>query len=117
MSTLITREEALRISSDTLRTAERERTEASAIEIESHGKRVHRLKVWPEYFQALNDLKKNFEVRKNDRDYRVGDCLILQEWDPVTELYSGDWIEAEVSYILHGGQFGIAEGYCVMAMA
>jgi Domain of unknown function (DUF3850) len=44
--------------------------------------RVHELKTWPEFFDRLIDGSKNFEIRKNDRGYRVGDRLRLQEFVP-----------------------------------
>lgn len=44
--------------------------------------KTHRLKCWPEFFEAILTGKKRFEARKNDRDFRVGDRLLLMEWDP-----------------------------------
>lgn len=44
--------------------------------------RVHDLKVWPEFFEALVDGRKTFEIRKNDRGFRLGDKLRLQEFVP-----------------------------------
>ena len=43
---------------------------------------IHELKILPEYFKAQKAGKKNFEIRKNDRDYKVGDKLVLTEYDP-----------------------------------
>lgn len=73
---------------------------------------THRLKTWPEYFQAILEGKKTFEVRVNDRDFKVGDELVLEEWEPVVPSartrrmrieesgYTGRRIQATVSYIL-----------------
>lgn len=77
---------------------------------------VHMLKTWPIHFEAVNSWKKNFEVRKNDRDFQVGDQLILQEFAPELGVYTGRSIVANVQYILHGGQFGIESGYCVLGL-
>jgi hypothetical protein len=44
--------------------------------------RSHFLKTWPVYFQGLVDGTKTAEVRINDRDFRVGDELVLYEFDP-----------------------------------
>lgn len=61
-------------------------------------------KVWPKYFQAILDGKKNYELRLADWDCNEGDFLVLQEWDPETKNYTGRELEKEVSYI---GKFKI----------
>lgn len=77
---------------------------------------VHELKTWTQYFDDIIYRGKSFEVRKNDRDYQVGDTLLLKDWDNETQSYSGRSCERRVQYILHGGNFGIEEGYCVMGI-
>ena len=49
----------------------------------------HSLKTWPGFFAGLVDGTKTAEVRFNDRNYQVGDRLVLREYDPRTEEYSG----------------------------
>jgi hypothetical protein len=78
--------------------------------------KTHELKVWPEYYQAIASKMKQFEVRENDRDFKTGDTLILQEWDPDLEKFTGNRADATVDYVLYGGAFGINEGYCVMSI-
>lgn len=77
----------------------------------------HHLKTWPEYFQAAWDGRKPFEVRKMDRDFKVGDMVFLQEWSPETETYLKRQIVARITYALEGGQFGIESGFCVMGLS
>lgn len=77
---------------------------------------LHDLKVWEGFYDALASAAKNFEVRKNDRDFKVADVLHLREVDEKTLEYTGRSIKRRVSYILHGGQFGIDEGWCVMGL-
>ena len=43
---------------------------------------THALKTLPEYFAAVKDGSKPFEVRKNDRDFKKGDKVLLQEHHP-----------------------------------
>lgn len=77
---------------------------------------THVLKTWPEYFEQVITGQKNFEVRKNDRVFSQGDILVLEEWNNVTGNYTGRKIARLVSYVLQGGQFGIEEGFVVMAI-
>jgi hypothetical protein len=42
----------------------------------------HDLKTWPEPFAAVLSGAKRAEVRKADRNYSVGDTLVLREWSP-----------------------------------
>ncbi len=76
----------------------------------------HELKTWPEYFEAVRTEKKNFEIRKNDRAFQVGDLLILREWDPQKETYSGRTAFRRITYILPGGQFGIDPDFVVLSI-
>ena len=41
----------------------------------------HELKCYSQYFQRIVTGQKTFEIRKNDRDFQVGDTLILREFD------------------------------------
>lgn len=77
--------------------------------------RVHELKVFPPYFRATAELRKTFEVRQSkDRDFRVGDTLVLKEFSD--GAYTGGELRAEVTYVLHGGVFGIPADTYVMAL-
>lgn len=77
--------------------------------------KTHYLKTWVEYFQAVRRGDKDFELRKDDRDFQVGDVLILEEWDHINDEHTGDSIDKVVKYKLTGGQFGLEEGYCIMS--
>ncbi|MCA0229867.1 MAG: DUF3850 domain-containing protein [Bacteroidetes bacterium] len=80
--------------------------------------KTHELKVHKSYVKLLLSGRKTFEVRKNDRDFQEGDVLILRPWDEKKEEYIGGNTEFyyNVTYVLHGGKFGIEEGYCVMGI-
>ena len=78
--------------------------------------KTHELKTWTEYFNEIKSRNKTFELRKNDRDYKVGDILILQDFDNNSGQYSGTEIIANVTYVLYGGVFGLDQGYCIMGL-
>ncbi len=56
-------------------------------------------KVWPKYFQKIVDGDKTFELRLADFKCERGDTLVLKEWDPETQQYTGRIIEKEVTYV------------------
>lgn len=76
-------------------------------------KRRHELKILPEYFQAVWDGRKKAELRRDDRNFVVGDELILREWDG--ERYTGSGLCVVVTHILRGVP-GLADGYCILSI-
>lgn len=74
---------------------------------------VHTIKCWPKFFKALKSGQKTFEIRENDRDYRVQDFLMIYEWDPDTKKYSGEMITAEITYIT---EFNQKDNYVVLGL-
>ncbi len=56
-------------------------------------------KTWPKYFQLVLDGKKTFEIRLADFRCKPGDTLILREWDPKKQEYTGRELRKKVSYV------------------
>lgn len=78
---------------------------------------THALKTWPEYFKDIESGKKNFELRKFDRPYQVGDRLLLQEFNSVDNGYTGKELEFRISYLLHNcPEFGLKKGFCILGL-
>jgi hypothetical protein len=81
--------------------------------------KTHELKVWPEFFEALADGSKPFEVRRDDRAYEVGDWLHLREWKHPDDRYTGRELHRQVTYVLRPhlpGQFGLRAGFVVLGL-
>jgi len=78
--------------------------------------RIHELKTWKQYYRDVFRGVKNFEVRKDDRDYKVGDTLLLREYDQVREELTGNKLTRKITYKLVGGQWGIEKGFCVLGI-
>jgi len=76
----------------------------------------HELKILPEFFREVASERKKFEIRKNDRDYHIGNVLRLKEWDAVNNKFTGNVCDRMITYILHGGKYGIDADYCIMSL-
>jgi hypothetical protein len=82
---------------------------------------IHILKTWRRYFSAVADGSKTFEVRRNDRGFKVGDTLRLmevnEELEHVHDLYfTGRSVSVVVTYILTDDSGVIAPGFVVMGI-
>jgi hypothetical protein len=81
-------------------------------------------KILPKYFKEVKAGIKDFEIRKDDSDYEVGDILILQEFCmnlevyPRKECYTGNGITKRIKYKITSEEFpqGIKEGYCILGL-
>ena len=71
----------------------------------------HNLKIHRQHFGPVQLGLKTAELRLNDRDFKVGDWLILNEWD---NGYTGQQVARKVVHIADVGE--IAEGYALMSM-
>lgn len=76
--------------------------------------KLHELKVYPQYFNQIIAENKTFEIRQNDRCFKVGDKVLLKEWDNIE--YSGRSIFAEITYILDDKFIGLSEGYVAFSI-
>jgi L-threonylcarbamoyladenylate synthase len=63
-------------------------------------RQVIKKKTWPELFEAVRTGRKKFDLRLGDFLAEEGDLLILNEWDPKTETYTGRMIRKKIGYVL-----------------
>lgn len=61
-------------------------TEVEKIEMENEHM-MHKLKILPQYFEDKLQGMKKWEVRKNDRPFKAGDTLQLEEWSEKNRIY------------------------------
>lgn len=73
---------------------------------------VHSLKVVQPYFDALLDGSKTAELRRDDRAYKVGDRLVLGEWDG--HQFTGRHVAVAVTHITRGLPW-LHDGYCMLS--
>ena len=77
----------------------------------------HELKIEPKFLARIKDSSKTFEIRKNDRDFQVGDTLILKEFDPKEGWPNHgvyDSLAVKVTYLTTAYQ---QDGYVVMGLS
>ena len=98
---------------------------------------LHHLKTWPRWFVPAWAGIKRFELRNNDRSFRSGDLVQLEEYDPERKCrsggakggpcedvclcrYTGRQIQGKITYVLPGGAInglpgegGLGSGWCV----
>lgn len=77
----------------------------------------HELKCHPNFFRRVADGTKPFEIRKNDRDFQVGDIVILKEYDPEVgwpDHGSYATLQRVITYVT---DFAQVNGYVVLGLA
>ena len=86
---------------------------------------IHSLKTDPAVFDAVKAGRKRFEIRYDDRDFKVGHRLRLlktkytgEEMRAGAELiFTGDGIEVVVDYILRGPLLGLLKDWVIMSIS
>lgn len=77
---------------------------------------VHDLKILPQFYRAVLERRKTFEVRQNDRPFAVGDYVNLHEYDPdYCGKYTGRVWHGEITYVLNDIRF-CKRGYVIFGI-
>lgn len=76
-------------------------------------KKVHSVKIGKEFFEDVKNNVKTFELRKNDRNYKVGEILELHEYEAGEE--TGRTCRKLITYMLK--EFtGLQDNYCILGL-
>lgn len=85
--------------------------------------KVHELKIKAKYYSEIWRGIKTFELRKNDRDYQVGDIIHFTVIpDETTSEEACEGLNTypnlvRIIYILQDvPEYGLKEGYCILAI-
>ncbi len=77
----------------------------------------HDLKTYTKYFNQLQQGEKTFELRKDDRDYKVDDIITLSDYCPLKDEYLGRCLSYRIIGILSNcEEFGLMKGYCILSI-
>lgn len=74
---------------------------------------IHELKILPHFFTDVISGEKSFEIRKNDRPFRKGDLLALNEFDG--EHYTGNSCLVYIDCIMNDTDY-VKKDMVVMAI-
>lgn len=81
---------------------------------------IHKLKLNSIYYNDSASGIKTFEIRKNDRNYQVGDILELREWvwskADGKGVYTGETHWKIITYILDDSDY-LQDGYVCLSVA
>lgn len=77
--------------------------------------KTHYIKCEERFFKEVETGQKTFEVRKNDRDYREGDDIVLREYDKELRELTGRELRVNIIYFLDNYP-GIEPGYCILGI-
>lgn len=77
--------------------------------------KVHYVKCETEFFNDVAEGYKSFEIRKNDRDYQVGDDIVLREYDKEAAELTGRELRVSIIYFLSDYP-GIEPWYCILGI-
>lgn len=75
--------------------------------------KAHDIKIAGAYYDDVASGRKRFELRKNDRGYKVGDSLKMLEFKD--GKHTGRIIDADIIYMLEE-YAGLEEGYCILGI-
>jgi ASC-1-like (ASCH) protein len=76
---------------------------------------IHSLKIDPEFYDLLKTGKKTSELRKNDRNYKTGDTLVLHAYEKEIGYLDSIVLRFSVTHVLENFD-GLKPGYCILSI-
>jgi hypothetical protein len=73
------------------------------------------VKIWPEFFLPVICGEVTTQIRKDDRDYQKGDTLVLVEYDPKRDQYTGHVARVEITDVFRNF-VGLMPDYCALSI-
>lgn len=64
--------------------------------------KLHELKTHPEHYGPVTTGEKKVELRIDDRDFETGDVLVLREYDPEANDYTGNVALRRITHVTRG---------------
>ncbi len=78
--------------------------------------RLHTLKIKDKYYEEVEKGSKPFELRKNDRDYKVDDLINFDVINAHGDIKHTDGVY-QITYILKDvPEYGLDKDYCILGI-
>ena len=84
---------------------------------------THELKCWPKFFDAIAAGLKRHDLRRcGDRDFRVADRMVLREFSPDAQAYTGREQLVEITYVTSAEEpcalsdAALNDDYCILSI-
>jgi hypothetical protein len=84
---------------------------------------IHNLKSWRHLFVPMFSGEKKFDLRNDDRNFQVGDMVLLQEYDGLMREYTGRELLATIAYITRNSSRpcvlspnALNDNYCILSL-
>lgn len=83
---------------------------------------IHHCKSWTHFFDAIVKGDKKHDLRKTDRNFQIGDIIVLQKYDPVLGKYTGDECKVKITYITSNttpcafSSAVLEKDYCILSL-
>jgi len=84
---------------------------------------THEVKSWPKFFEPILRGVRTHELRVNDRNYQVGDWMLLREYDPEISQYTGRDTFVAITSVTSAGEpcavsaDALHPSYCILSVA
>lgn len=85
--------------------------------------KTHEVRSWTDFFSSLASGDRQFDLRKNDRDYKVGDIIKFREYDDRAGKFTGAELRRRITHVMEGvgaGSItplhGLQRGYVILSL-
>ena len=85
---------------------------------------IHEVKSWPEFYAAL-EKGQPFDLRDNNRRYKVGDTIVFKEYDDRLGKLTGKKLTKRITHVMENSigsgaitpMVGLHRGYAIIGLA
>lgn len=79
---------------------------------------IHTIKIYPQWFDRIANGTKRVEIRRADRDYQIGDQLVMREIEStmLCDRYTEREVTVDVTHVLYSVP-GLSTDYVALSIS